>query len=224
MTEFNKSKDSTAKSKVGDFSRRSFIQGSLAVGVSTSGAITFAQGAGAVTPKRGGHVRVAKADGSTTNTFNPANILGGFMISATYGLNGYLTGVGTDGSLEPELAESWEATPDAKTWRFTLRKGLMFHNGKNVTAEDVIASINYHIREGSTSPAKPLVEQVVNMKADGRVVEFDLSAGNADFPFTFVDYQLPILPSEEGEIDWQSHIGCGPYKLVEFVPGVHGNL
>ena len=47
----------------------------------------------------------------------------------------------------PELAESWDSTPDAKVWTFKLRKGVEFHNGKTMTAEDVIFSINHHLGE-----------------------------------------------------------------------------
>ena len=178
------------------------------------------KGALAATPQRGGTIRVAKADGATTDTLDPGTFTGSFMIATTYGINGFLTGVGTDGSLEPEIAESWDASPDAKTWRFTLRKGVTFHNGKPVTAEDVVASINYHAKEDSTSAAKPLLEKIVSMKADGDVAEFVLADGNADFPFTFTDYHLAIQPSEGGEIDWKSGIGCGPYKLVDYQPGI----
>ena len=58
--------------------------------------------------------------------------------------NGYLTEVAADGSLVGELAESWEASADASVWTIKLRQGVEYHSGKTVTAEDVVASINYH--------------------------------------------------------------------------------
>ena len=54
----------------------------------------------------------------------------------------------------PELAESWEPNADATQWVFKLRKGIQFSNGKEMTAADVVYSINQHRGEGSTSGAQ----------------------------------------------------------------------
>ena len=102
---------------------------------------------------------------------------------------------------------------------------MTFHNGRDVTAEDVVASINHHRGEGSTSAAKPIVEPITGIKADGKhTVVFTLNAGNADFPFILSDYHLPILPSEGGKADWQSGIGAGAYRIKSFDPGVRIDL
>lgn len=203
-------------------SRRSFLLSSAGAGIAAVGLgnSLFPTTAKAAPKKRGGSVRVAKGHGSTSDTLDPGTYASSYMIAVSYGINGFLTGVGTDGQIEPELAEDWEASEDAKSWRFKLRDGVVFHNGKMVTADDVIASINFHRKEDSTSAAKPLLEGIVDIRVDGHGVIFELSAGNADFPFTFTDYHLSILPAHDGEIDWRSGIGCGPYKLVSYEPGV----
>ena len=176
-------------------------------------------------PTRGGTIRVAKGHGSTADTLDPATTENGFMIALTYGLNGFLTGVGADGAVEPEVAESWEPSEDAAQWRVKLRPGVTFHDGREVTTDDVVASINYHRGEESASAAKPLVEEITDIAAEGGdTVVFTLAAGNADFPYTLADYHLAILPSSEGEVDWRSGVGCGPYKLIEFNPGVSASL
>ena len=54
----------------------------------------------------------------------------------------------------PELAESWEPNADATEWVFKLRKGVQFSNGKEMTAADVVYSINHHRGEGSNSGAQ----------------------------------------------------------------------
>ena len=170
---------------------------------------------------RGGHIRVAKGHGQTSDTLNPATFENGFMTALTYGLNGHLTGFGRDGSIEPEVAESWEATPDARTWRFKIRSGVTFHDGQAVTPEIVVTAINYHRGEESTSAAKPLLDGITDISVDGDTVVFTLDAGNADFPATFTDYHLAILPpGDDRGVDWRSGNGCGPYKLIEFSPGV----
>ncbi len=174
--------------------------------------------------KRGGTFRMARGHGQTTDTLNPGTFENGFTTGLSFGYNGYLTGVTADGSVEPQLAESWQASDDAKVWRFKLRSGATFHSGKSVTADDVIASIRFHTGKDSTSAAKPLLEFITDISADGDTVVFTLNAGSADLPFTFTDYHLPILPAKDGSIDWQSGDGAGPYKLVEFKPGVSATL
>ncbi|MDP7381919.1 MAG: ABC transporter substrate-binding protein, partial [Alphaproteobacteria bacterium] len=81
----------------------------------------------------------------------------------------------------------------AKTWTFNLRKGVTFHNGKSVEAEDVLASFQHHMGKDSKSAAKSLLDQVVSLKADGKhAVVFELKGGNADFPFVASDYHIAI--------------------------------
>jgi peptide/nickel transport system substrate-binding protein len=136
-----------------------------------------------------------------------------------------LTVIGNDGQLKPELAESWEPTPDAVEWRFNLRKGVEFHNGKTLEAEDVIASFNHHRGDDSKSAAKPIVDPIKDLKADGKnTVVFTMESGNADFPFIVSDYHLAILPSKDGNVDATSGIGAGGYTVESFEPGVRTAL
>ena len=205
----------TRKSK--GLSRRGFL-GSTAATVAVA-ATVLPQHVKAA-PKRGGTFRIARGHGQTSDTLNPATWENGFVIGMAYGIHGYLVSVAPDGSLAPDLAESWEATPDAAVWRFKMRSGVTFHSGKPVTADDVVASINYHRGDASTSAAKPLLESIDDISTDGDTVVFTLSAGSADFPFTFTDYHLPIVPAKGDSIDWQSGDGAGAYRLVSFDPGV----
>ena len=58
------------------------------------------------------------------------------------------------------------------------------------------------------------------MKADGDNVIFTLKGGNADFPYVLGEHRLSIMPAtDNGDVDWQSGIGTGPYMLEEFKPG-----
>ena len=205
--------------------RRDFLAGAAAVGA-LGAASTFTAGkAFAQMPKKGGHFKIGKGHGNTTDTLDPGTADNGFVTPMLHGMHSYLTLVAADGSVSPDLAESWEASDDASVWTFNLRKGVTFHDGRDVTADDVIASINHHRGEESTSAAGPIVAPIVDVKAEGsHTVVFELEAGNADFPYILTDFHLPIGPAKDGKLDWKSGIGCGLYKLMDYKPGISASL
>ena len=195
--------------------RRRFLKTGAAGAVALTAPIRLTHAA-----RKGGVMRMGKAHGQTVDSLDPGTHENGFTIAMTEGYNGYLTEVAGDGSLVGQLAESWDASADAKTWTFKLRKGVTYHNGREVTAEDVVASIDHHRGEDSKSAAKPIVAPIMEMKADGKhTVVIGLEAGNADFPFIVSDYHIPIMPSEDGKPDWQSGIGAGRLQDQELRAG-----
>jgi len=205
----------------GKVSRRTFMQGVTALGLTISAASVLAVKAEAATPKKGGSLRFGLGHGSTTDSLDPATFENGFTTMIGYLIANHLTEVGPDGKLRPELAESVEASDDAATWRFKLRKGVTFHNGKALTTQDVIDSFNHHRGEASKSAAKGLLTSVKDISADGDTVVFVLDDGNADFSYIVSDYHFAIRPSNgDGTIDWASGIGTGGYVLKNFEPGV----
>ncbi|MEM6577477.1 MAG: ABC transporter substrate-binding protein, partial [Pseudomonadota bacterium] len=199
----------------GGMNRRGFLKTTAATGLAAS--LPFGAKA---QPKKGGHLRVGKGHGQTTDTMNPGTWENGFTNAMGHAAHGRLTEVAPDGSLASEVAESWEASADAKTWRFKIRSGMTFHSGKDVTPEDVVASLNFHRGPDSTSAAGPLVAPIENMSVDGDTVVMELSGGNADFPFILSDYHLTIHPAKDDSIDWQSGDGCGSYVLKDVNFGV----
>ena len=208
-----------------DIDRRQFMRGVLSTGIAVGTATMLADKAQAATPKKGGTLRAGLGHGATSDTLDPGLFAAGFMIPVGIAMNGYLTAFDSENNIQPVLAESWEASPDATVWNFKLRQGVEFHNGRTLTAQDVITSINHHRGEDSTSAAAPLVSSIVDMKSDGpdRVV-ITLDSGNADFPAALADYHIAIQPEVDGKMDWQSGIGCGPYSLENLEPGVSANL
>ena len=114
----------------------------------------------ASTPKRGGIFRAAVKGGSTTDSLDGAMLLDTHNIKTSWACRNNLTEIAADGSLVGELAESWEASADAKTWVFNIRKDVEFHNGKTLDAEDVIFSINHHRGQDSTSGAAGLLKGI----------------------------------------------------------------
>ncbi|MEQ9490303.1 MAG: ABC transporter substrate-binding protein [Alphaproteobacteria bacterium] len=209
----------------GKITRRAFMEGAAAAGLTVSAATAMMGKAIAATPKRGGHCRIGMGHGSTTDSLDPATYENGYINTLTHNTHARLTEVAPDISLRGEVAESWEASTDASVWTFKLRKGVEFHNGKTVTAEDVIASYNHHRGEDSKSAAAPIVAPITDIKADGDdTVVFTLESGNADFPFIATDYHLAILPSKDGKPDVTTGTGAGSYKLAQHEPGVRSSV
>jgi peptide/nickel transport system substrate-binding protein len=216
----------TGKPYQGMFSaidRREFMVGTAALGtMAASGTLLGVQNARAATPTRGGHLRIGASEGSSSDVLDPAPDSSAFitMISSTY--LSQLTEVDSDGNLQPLLAESYEPNAGATQWVFNLRQGVEFHDGKPLTAADVVATINHHRGEESQSSLKSFANQVAEVRADGdhRVI-LDLTEGNADFPAVLSTGAFSIVPSDgEGMAMADSGNGTGAYKLEHFEPGV----
>ena len=174
-------------------------------------------------PKKGGFFKIGLGHGSTTDSLDPGTHENGMSAIIVNTYTNYLTEVDNTGKLVPELAESMDASADASVWTFTLRKDVVFHNGKTLDANDVVASFNFH-RGETKSAGKGLLTAVESIKADGMNVVFTLKAGNADFPFIASDYHFPILPAKDGKIDWKAGVGTGAFSLVNYEPGVRGQF
>jgi peptide/nickel transport system substrate-binding protein len=189
------------------------MQATLAGGLATT-----ALNARAQTPRRGGKLRVAGATAAATDTLDPAKQSNQTDYSRCNMIYNGLTWL--DGSLTPQpaLAESFN-TKDAKTWVFTLRKGVTFHDGKPLTPADVVFSIARHKDPASASKAKVLADQIDSVKASGpNEVTVVLTTPNADLPVILGTFHFHIV--KEGTTDFATGIGTGPYKLKEFKPGV----
>ena len=206
----------------GRISRRAFMYNSMAAGVTATTATGLWTTAAKAQPKSGGTFRLGAHDGNTSDTHDPGTYVTFSMIQVAHTFRSYLTLIEPDGSNGPDVASEWSATPDAKEWTFKLNDRATFHSGAKVTANDVIASMNHHRGEASTSAAKALLADVEDIVDNGdHSVTFKLASGNADLPWLMTDYHLPICPAnEDGSINWQTGDGCGPYKLVEAEFGV----
>jgi peptide/nickel transport system substrate-binding protein len=129
------------------------------------------------------------------------------------------------GTYTPCLAESWKISPDAKTFEFVLRKGVKFHNGDTMSADDVVFSFwRYKAAQSKTIHGKTEKVEVVNPF----LVRFHFKEPFPDF----LEYFLPgvasvgwVVPKKYvekvGDANFKKHpVGCGPYRFVEYVPGV----
>ncbi|NKB53461.1 MAG: peptide ABC transporter substrate-binding protein [Rhizobiaceae bacterium] len=211
----------------GGINRRQFITSMLAAGVVLPTAMTMAGDVLAATPNKGGLLRHATGYGGTTDSIDPSTSNNGMTQAVIYTRGNHLTEVGQDGKLRPELAESYEPSDGAKTWAFNLRKDVTFHNGKTMTADDVIATFNIHRGKDTKSAAKALVSAVENIEKDGdnRVI-FKLKEGNADFPYIVSAYHFMIMSSDgSGNVDVNAlDNSTGGYLTTSFEAGVRGEF
>ncbi len=207
----------------GEIGRRDFMRGALALGLTVSAASALTSKVEAATPKKGGRFRQGLTGGATSDDLDPATTLDTYMINVNFNqLRNCLTEIAPDGTLIGELAESWDASPDATTWTFKLRKGVEFHNGKTMDSTDVMESLNHHRGDDTKSAAKGIIAGITEVKTDGPdTVVITLESGNADLPFLVSDYHLLVCPAKpEGGIDWQTGIGTGGYMLKSYEPGL----
>src|SRR5262249_60038150 len=79
---------------------------------------------------------------SNLNTLDPPKMKIGEEYVFNYLVYNALTQIGPDMKVKPELAERWESSADLKTWTFYLRKGVKFHHGRELDAEDVVSTLN----------------------------------------------------------------------------------
>ena len=206
----------------GKITRRDFLGRATALGVAVTVATSmWGSSAVAATPKPGGTLRQALRGGATSDSLEGGTLLDTHNINTSWQVRNNLTEVTNTGELIGELAESWEPNDDASVWTFRLRKGVEFHNGKTLDAEDVIDTLNQHRGEDSKSAAKAIMNPVKDLQADGaNTVVITLEEGNADFPFMVADYHLTIAPSGTRGKEWDKGIGTGPFVLTDWEPGV----
>ena len=158
--------------------------------------------------------------------FDPAETIGiitPFMF--LYALHDALVKPMPGNPLAPSLAESWTASPDGLTYEFVLRKGVRFHNGDPLTAEDVKFSFErYRGAASSAFKAKVAAVEII----DPQRIRFRLKQPWPDFmtfygtPATGAGWIVPKKYVEKVGDDGfkKAPVGAGPYKFVSFTPGV----
>ena len=213
-------KDLVAKLVKGGFSRREVLKLSMVTGVSLVAAehlLTDGKAVIAATPKKGGSLRCASNLHGLNDTLDP--VLGTSSIDymrarATYNS---LIQLSNDLTPQPELATSFEPNMDATEWTFKIREGVTFHDGKKLTADDVVYTMKRHQGEDSISVIKAVLATVKEWKKTGPMeVKAVMSSPNADLPVLLGLFQTKIV--QDGTTG--GGIGTGPFVLESFQPGV----
>ncbi|HPD93523.1 MAG: ABC transporter substrate-binding protein [Rhodobacter sp.] len=204
----------------GKMPRRAFLGRAAALGVASTAATgLLTRAVHAQGPRQGGSLVVGMQGGESTNSLDPA--LAASQVPFLYGYcaGETLVNIAPDGSLLPKLAEEWDASANAQTWRFKIRRGVQFHNGQTLTPEDVAQTLRRHSDENSQSGALGIMRGISSIAVDGDHVVLETATPNADLPYLLADYHLLIQPNG-GFDDPTSGIMTGPYKWAENEPGV----
>jgi peptide/nickel transport system substrate-binding protein len=128
--------------------------------------------------------------------------------------------------LEPMLATSWKHNGDGTVWTFTLRKGVKFHNGAAMTADDVVYTFQQLSDTKNASNALSSLGGVLQpsgVKAvDSGTVQFTLEAANGNFPYLVSsdNYNAIIVPKGTDYAKWdKTWVGTGAFKLGSYSQG-----
>jgi peptide/nickel transport system substrate-binding protein len=170
----------------------------------------------------GGTVRVACQIPAGKVEPVTVNDQGGLMMLHQTGE--FLSISGPDLKLKPWLAESWKPNEDGTTWTFKIRQGVKFHNGKTMTAKDVVSSVERLADPKNSSNALSVFKGTLSVgntkQVDDYTVEFHLDAPNGNFPYLVSsdNYNLIIVPADYAGDFEQNFIATGPFKLEKFTP------
>lgn len=205
------------------WSRRTTLVSTLLVLI----ALALGSTAEAQTSRRGGTLRIAQI--GEPPTLDPSATTVG--VTSNIGMVIFETPFAFDASWRPQpmLVESHTVSPDARTYTFRLRRGVLFHNGKEMGAEDVAASL---IRWGKVGSRGAVVFQNVEAVTvqDKSTVVMRLKE---PFAPLLAFLALPssaaaIMPKEIAEATpagpVTEFIGTGPFRFVEWVPDSHLTL
>jgi peptide/nickel transport system substrate-binding protein len=220
----------------GRIDRREFIRKGAVIGMSSAlvGAALSACGgansshassatsSGTAPAKQGGTLRLAcQAPSAAVNPITIADLGGSTMLTQT---GDYLT---FDNSmtrqLQPMLATSWSHNGDGSVWTFKLRRGVKFHNGQPMSADDVVYTCQQQADPKNASSALSTFAGVLKpegvVKVDSETVAFHLDGPNGNFPYIISsdNYNLIIVPKGTDFAKWQqTFIGTGPFKLRSY--------
>ena len=175
------------------------------------------------TPRRGGVLRFASGEADVTEKLDPALLLTSNATSISSALYEGLVRVDWKRNVTPWLAEKWTVRPDAKVWTFTLRRGVRFHSGKPLTAQDVAYSIGRLLDSKLGSPAFSRLTKSVTKAGlrvvDARTIRFVLKQPDAFLTLALAQAWMSIVPA--GTTDFSDGNGTGPFKLKSWNPGLN---
>jgi len=197
----------------------------VAAGCSSSSSSPSSSGTAASgTPKRGGTLTVGSLGGAT-DSIDPNIEKSNIDLQRCFNLYDTLTYF-PHGTLDIQygLAESIELTAGASVATIRLRSGVTWHNGKPLTADDLIYTLNRILNPKNPGVAAHSISSVnanAMTKLDQQTVRLTLNYPDAIFPERFYIPQTSIVPVG---YDPANPVGTGPFKFQSFTPGVRSTF
>jgi peptide/nickel transport system substrate-binding protein len=170
------------------------------------------------------------AEGEDTPTSMPGNVA---RNTATDNILGNvvesLVALRADLSVAPMLADSWDISPDGKTYTFHLRHGVLFHNGAPVTSAEVKWSFGFLMKRSSGFECRSVFDGARGVKVvavttpDPETVVFELDRPYALFLKQMVDPRCPLAVLHPSSVDsdgkWLKPVATGPYVFADWKHG-----
>ncbi|WP_198035133.1 ABC transporter substrate-binding protein [Streptacidiphilus rugosus] len=169
--------------------------------------------------RRGGSLRVGVTGGSTADTLDAHTPVDNPDIARVIQLYDTLAVFNADFAVESALAEFIEPTVDAAGWTIRLKPGLVFHNGKPVTAADVVYTFQRLLDPATHASAAPQLSAIDlnNIRVlDSLTLQLNLKRPDVTLPQTLALYHTGIVPVG---YDPRHPVGTGPFKYSSFTPG-----
>ena len=168
--------------------------------------------------KRGGVLKFAVP--SVKPGLDPAHTSTGDGYMLTQAIFSNLTRIDDRLEPKPQLAKSWDANAQSTVWTFHLQQGVKFHNGRELTADDVVFSIDRILDPKTASRGAKALGPIKKVVAKDRyTVVFELTGAYADLPLQLGNTFARIVAKENVDKLNSQPIGTGPFKLKEYSPG-----
>jgi peptide/nickel transport system substrate-binding protein len=132
--------------------------------------------------------------------------------------------------LQPALAESWQPNGDGSVWTFKIRRQVRFHDGRTLTAPDVVATMDRLADPANGSIALSAFTGTLSKGGtralDDHTVEFRLDAPNGSFPYLVSsdNYNAIVLPADYDGGFERTFNGTGPFRLEKYVSKAHASF
>ena len=211
-------------------SRRCLVPG-LVLGLTVAWSIVIPSLAEAQTPKRGGTLRVAYGNEILGLDFH--TLPGYEMLWVASNVGCGLIGLTPDGKFVPDAAESWQVSPDGLLYTFKLRQDVLFHDGTRVDASVVKFTLDRHLDAATRSSIRTFLAPVHSVEVlDPYTVQIRLKHPYAFMLHMLAAYRTGLLlysPTATQKYSLEDRkagkpeavVGCGPFRLVEWVKGTH---